>query len=214
MGATFTARSAHGARARQEISMKGEENAEQTPELLAGAKLIERLFEARSILIHGEINSQVARMVTAQLLALASHSDDDIRIYIHSEGGHVESGDTIHDMIRFVKPRVRMIGTGWVASAGVLIYLAAPRQDRFCLPNTRFLLHQPTGGVFGQATDIGIEAEEIVKMRERLNRITARETGQSLERVEQDSERNFWMSPEEALEYGLVGSVISTMDEL
>ena len=197
--------------------MKGEESEEgeeQIPALLAGARLIERLFEARTILIHGEINSQVARMVTAQLLAMASRSDDEIRIYIHSEGGHVESGDTIHDMVRFVKPRVKMIATGWVASAGVLIYLAVPKQDRFCLPNTRFLLHQPHGGVFGQATDIGIEAEEIVKMRERLNRITAQETGQSLERVERDSERNFWMSPSEALEYGLVGSVISSMDEL
>jgi ATP-dependent Clp protease protease subunit len=194
--------------------MKGDDDTGQSAEGLAGAKLIERLFDSRTILIHGEINSPLARMVTAQLLALASHSDDDIRIYLHSEGGHVESGDSIHDMIRFVKPRVQIIGTGWVASAGVLIYLAAPKEDRFCLPNTRFLLHQPSGGVFGQATDIGIEAEEIVKMRERLNRIIAHETGQPLERVEKDSERNFWMSPSEALEYGLVGSVVHSMDEL
>lgn len=195
--------------------MKEEEEPGQTAvEALPGAKLIERLFEARTILIHGEINSTVARMVTAQLLSMSSQSDDDIQVYIHSEGGHVESGDTIHDMIRFVKPRVRMIGTGWVASAGVLIYLAVPREDRLCLPNTRFLLHQPHGGVFGQASDIGIEAEEIVKMRARLNRIISEQTGQPLEKVEKDSERNFWMSPTEALEYGIVGKIIETSAEL
>ena len=148
------------------------------------------------------------------MLSMASLSDDDIHLYIHSEGGHVESGDTIHDMIGFVKPRVKIIGTGWVASAGTLIYLAVPREDRFCLPNTRFLIHQPYGGVTGQATDIGIEAEEIVKMRDRLNRIIADQTGQSLERVEKDSERNFWMSPTEARDYGIVGSIISSSSEL
>ena len=194
--------------------MKSEESADPVAEALSGAKMIERLFDSRTILIHGEINSTVARMVTAQLLALSSHSHDDINLYIQSEGGHVESGDTIHDMIRFVKARVRMIGTGWVASSGVLIYMAAPKEDRFCLPNTRFLLHQPSGGVFGQASDIGIEAEEIVKMRERLNRIIADQTGQPIEKVTKDSERNFWMSPAEAVEYGLVGKIISSVDEL
>lgn len=194
--------------------MKNDHETEAPVEGLPGAKLIERLFEARTILVHGEINPSVARMVTAQLLSMSSLSDDDIHLYIHSEGGHVESGDTIHDMIGFVKPRVKMIGTGWVASAGTLIYLAVPREDRFCLPNTRFLIHQPYGGVTGQATDIGIEAEEIVKMRDRLNRIIADQTGQSLEKVEKDSERNFWMSPTEARDYGIVGSIISSSSEL
>ena len=194
--------------------MKNDQPEEATAEALPGAKLIERLFEARTILIHGEINPMVARMATAQLLSMASQSDADIHLYIHSEGGHVESGDTIHDMIRFVKPRVKMIGTGWVASAGTLIFLAAPREDRFCLPNTRFLIHQPYGGITGQATDIGIEAEEIVKMRERLNRIIAEGTGQSLEKVEKDSERNFWMSPTEARDYGIVGTIISSSADL
>ena len=177
-------------------------------------KIAERLLEARTILLVGEISSRLAQQVTAQLLALASESDDDITIFIHSEGGHVESGDTLHDMIRFVKPRVKMVGTGWVASAGAHIYLAVPREDRFCLPNTRFLIHQPQGGMGGQAADIRIEAEEMMKTRERLNQTLADATGQSLEKVQADTERNHWMSPEEAREYGIVGTIISSADEL
>jgi ATP-dependent Clp protease protease subunit len=189
---------------------------QDAPTLAAGflPRLVERLFEARTILVSGEIDSRTAREVTAQLLALAAESDDDITMFIHSPGGHVESGDTIHDMLKFVKPRVRMVGTGWVASAGTHIYLAAAREDRFCLPNTRFLIHQPHGGGMGRATDIRIEAEEILKMRSRLNRTIAEATGQSLERVEKDTERNHWMSPEEALEYGIVGRIIRSAAEL
>jgi len=174
----------------------------------------ERLFEARTILISGEIDPRIAREVTAQLLAHAADSDDDITVFVHSPGGHVESGDTIHDMVSFVRPRVRMVGTGWVASAGTHIYLAVPKEDRFCLPNTRFLIHQPHGGGMGKATDIRIEAEEIVKMCERLNRTIAEATGQPIERVEKDTQRNYWMSPEEALEYGIVGKIISSAEEL
>ena len=177
-------------------------------------KIAERLLEARTILIVGEITSRLAQQVTAQLLAMASNSDDDITIFLHSEGGHVESGDTLHDMIRFVKPRVKMVGTGWVASAGAHIYLAVPREDRFCLPNTRFLIHQPQGGMGGQAADIRIEAEEIMKTRERLNQALADATGQPLDKVQADTERNHWMSPEEAHEYGIVGTIISSADEL
>lgn len=178
------------------------------------SKIAERLLEARTILMVGEITAKLAQQVTAQLLAMASDSDDDITIFLHSEGGHVESGDTLHDMIRFVKPRVKMVGTGWVASAGAHIYLAVPREDRFCLPNTRFLIHQPQGGMGGQAADIRIEAEEMLKTRERLNQTLADATGQPLEKVRVDTERNHWMSPEEAREYGIVGTVISGSDEL
>jgi ATP-dependent Clp protease protease subunit len=137
-----------------------------------------------------------------------------ITIYINSQGGHVEAGDTIHDMIRFVTSPVRIVGTGWVASAGALIYVAVPRAQRYCLPNTRFLLHQPAGGMGGTAADIDIEAREIVKMRERLNKIFARETGQSLERIEDDTHRNFWLSAEEAKEYGLVGTIVASQGDL
>lgn len=174
----------------------------------------ERLLRARTIIISGEISQKLAASITAQLIALASDSEDDITIFINSQGGHVEAGDTIHDLIRFVKPRVRMIGTGWVASAGALIYVAVPKERRFCLPNTRFLLHQPAGGSGGTASDIEIEAREILRMRDRLNRIFARETGQPLERIEEDTHRNFWLDAESAIRYGLVGKIIESATEL
>ena len=172
------------------------------------------LFKSRTVLIFGDIDMKMAERVSAQLLALASEGDGDIRVLINSPGGHVESGDTIHDMIRFVGPRVKMIGTGWVASAGAHIYLGAVKENRFCMPNTRFLLHQPLGGVHGQASDISIEAEEIIKMRERLNRIIARETGQPFEKVVSDTERNFWMGAEEAKAYGLVSRIVASASEV
>jgi ATP-dependent Clp protease protease subunit len=190
------------------------EETDEAATAIVHPKIAERLFESRTVLIHGEISSRAARDITAQLLALASESDDDIRIFIHSEGGHVEAGDAIHDMISFIKPRVLMIGTGWVASAAVHIFLAVPKADRYCLPNTRFLIHQPMGGAGGPASDIQIEAEEILKARDRLNQAIADKTGQPLEKVSQDTDRNHWMSPEEAVEYGIVGTVIATSADL
>ena len=172
------------------------------------------LFESRQIFIYGEINQKVAMGVSQKLIAMAEKSDDPIVIFINSQGGHVEAGDTIHDMIRFVKPLVKVVGTGWVASAGAHIFVAAERENRYSLPNTRFLLHQPVGGIRGHAVDIGIEAREILKMRERLNRVLAERTGQTLEKIREDTDRNFWMSAEEALEYGIVGKVIESSDEL
>ena len=174
----------------------------------------QKLLETRTILIFGEINMKVAQQITHQLLVLAADSDDDIKIFVNSPGGHVESGDTIFDMIRFVKPKVKIIGTGWVASAGALIYAAADKENRYSLPNTRFLLHQPMGGAMGQASDIAIEAQEIIKMRRRLNQTFADQTGQSLEQVEEDTDRNFWMTATEAKEYGLVGHLVTSMDEV
>ncbi|MAU01469.1 MAG: ATP-dependent Clp protease proteolytic subunit [Anaerolineaceae bacterium] len=176
--------------------------------------MMERLLETRTITIFGEIDMKVAREVTEKLMLLAADSDEDIKIFINSPGGHVESGDTIFDMIRFVKPRVKIVGTGWVASAGALIYAAAEREDRYSLPNTRFLLHQPMGGVRGQAQDIAIEAEEIIKMRERLNRIFSEQTGQPLEKVSKDTDRNFWMGAQQAIDYGLVGKIITSVEEI
>lgn len=176
--------------------------------------LMERLLETRTITIFGEINMKLAQDVTEKLMLLAADSDDDIKIFINSPGGHVESGDTIFDMIRFIKPKVKIVGTGWVASAGALIYAAVDKENRYSLPNTRFLLHQPMGGVRGQAQDIAIEAEEIIKMRERLNRIFSEQTGQPLEKVAKDTDRNFWMSAKEAVDYGLVGHIVSSVDEV
>jgi ATP-dependent Clp protease protease subunit len=181
---------------------------------LPGDLLAERLLRARTIIISGEINQQLAAGVTAQLLALAAESDEDITIYLNSQGGHVEAGDTIHDLVRFIRPRVRIVGTGWVASIAALIFVAVPRERRFCLPNTRFLLHQPAGGAGGSASDIEIEAREILRMRDRLNRIVARETGQPLERIEEDTRRNFWLDAEAAVRYGIVGRVVGHVDEL
>ncbi len=178
------------------------------------AFVAERLFEARTVVITGEVNQKLAASVMSQLLALTSESNDDITIFVNSQGGHVESGDTIHDMIRFVEPRVRMVGTGWVASAGALIYVSVPKEDRFSLPNTRFLLHQPSGGAGGAASDIEIEAREILKMRDRLNKVFARETGQTLERIEEDTRRNFWLDAEAAVDYGLVGTIIQKQSEI
>jgi ATP-dependent Clp protease protease subunit len=172
------------------------------------------LFKARTVLIFGEVDMKMAERVCAQLLALAEDGKGDIRVMVNSPGGHVESGDTIHDMIRFCGPRVKMIGTGWVASAGAHIFLGAEKANRFCLPNTRFLLHQPLGGVAGQASDITIEAEEIVKMRERLNRIIAQETGQTYDKIVADTDRNFWIGAERAVAYGLVKKVVSRADEV
>jgi ATP-dependent Clp protease protease subunit len=174
----------------------------------------ERLFKSRNILIFGEVNQTLSRVVTERLIALSAESDEDIRIFINSQGGHVESGDTMYDMIKFVKPRVTVIGTGWVASAGALIYLAAKPENRVCLPNTRFLLHQPSGGAGGQASDIAIQAREIIKMKKRLNEIIARETKQPLERVEKDTERDYWMTAEEARDYGIVSRIVHSAAEI
>jgi ATP-dependent Clp protease, protease subunit len=174
----------------------------------------DRLYRARTLIISGEVNQRLVANVMGQLLAMTAESDDPITIFINSQGGHVESGDTIHDVIRFIKPQVRMVGTGWVASAGALIYVSVPREDRYALPNTRFLLHQPAGGAGGTAADVAIEAQEIIRMRERINRIFARETGQSFEKIENDTHRNFWLDAEAAKEYGLVGKIIHGVDEI
>ncbi len=167
------------------------------------------LFKFRTITIFGEITPELAQQVTRNMLALAAESNEPIRMLINSPGGHVESGDTIHDMIRFVDAPIHVIGTGYVASAGVLIYLGAKKENRYALPNTRFLLHQPhSSGMRGVASDIKIYAQEIVHARERLNKIISKETGMDLEKVKKDTERDFWLSAEDAKKYGLVQHII------
>ncbi len=176
--------------------------------------LTEKMIENRTIILFGEINQEVAKEVSSKLLLLSSISNDPIKIFINSQGGHVESGDTIHDMIQFVKPDVYVIGTGWVASAGITIYLAAKKEHRYSLPNTRYMIHQPSGGVQGQSTEIQIEAKEIIKMRERVNRLIADATDQPYEKVAKDTDRNHWMSVGEAKEYGIVTNIIKEEKEL
>jgi ATP-dependent Clp protease protease subunit len=187
---------------------------EKTPDVFQFTPIPQALYKARTVLIFGDIDMKLAERISATLLALDAESNKPIKVIINSPGGHVESGDTIHDMIRFVKSPVQMIGTGWVASSGVNIYLAAKKENRFALPQTRFLLHQPMGGVRGQASDISIEAEEIIKMRERVNRLIARETGQPLEKVNADTERNYWMSAEQAKHYGIVSRIIDNVNQV
>ncbi|MDX2238869.1 MAG: ATP-dependent Clp protease proteolytic subunit [Hyphomonadaceae bacterium] len=188
----------------------------ETPPPDQGAALpVEKaLFKSRIVSLTGEVNDAQARRVSDRLLALAAESDEPITFIISSPGGHVESGDMIHDMIKFITPRVKMLATGWAASAGALIFCAAPKEDRFCLPNTRFLLHEPRGGVGGMASDVEIQAREIIRMRERLNKIFADATGQPIERIKKDTDRDYWMSPEEAIAYGLVGRIVSNHKEL
>ena len=183
-------------------------------ELPLGKETEANLFKSRSIFIYGTINQELAQKVCSQLVALAAASDEDIRIYVNSPGGHVESGDSIHDMIKFIKPKVWMIGTGWVASAGALIYVAAPKEQRLCLPNTRFLLHQPSGGTRGMASDIEIQAREIIKMNERLNKIFADATGQPIDKIAKDTDRDYWLSAEEAKGYGLVSRIVTSQADI
>ena len=189
-----------------------EQSPKQQPRM--DAFLEEKAFKSRFIVLTGEINDRVAASIVTRLIALASDSDKPINFLISSPGGHVESGDAIHDTIKFVRVPVNMIGTGWVGSAGVHIYLAAEKQRRFCTENTRFLIHQPSGGGMGTASDIAIAAREIVRARERLARIISRETGQSIERVTEDIDRDYWMNAAEAIDYGLVSKVIQTQSDV
>lgn len=173
-----------------------------------------KMLKTRTVLISGGVDDKLAEKVMGQLLILDADNHDPIRVMITSQGGHVDSGFAIHDMLRFIESPVVTIGAGWVASIAVPILFGAPKERRFTLPHTRFLLHQPSGGAGGQATDIRIEAEEILKVRERLNALIAHETGQSVERITKDSDRNFWMDAEQAKDYGLVSKVISSSTEL
>ena len=179
------------------------------------SRLEEQLaFKSRYVLVFGEIDDKVAQATCRRLIALSEESDAPITVMISSPGGHVESGDAIHDMIRFVRAPVTTLGTGWVASAGAHIFLAPPAARRVCLPNTRFMIHQPAGGAGGQATDIAIQAKEILRTRERIAKVIARQTGKPLAQVIVDMERDFWMSADEAVSYGIVSRVIERQQDL
>lgn len=172
------------------------------------------LFDSRTILVTGEINDRTARSVCAQLLAMGGRSEAPILMVISSPGGHVESGDMIHDTMKFVKPRVITLGSGWVASAGALIFVGADKGDRYALPNTRFLLHQPSGAARGMASDVEIQVREMLLMRDRLNRVFAAATGQPLERIEKDTDRDHWLSAKDAIEYGLCDRIVTNQAEI
>ena len=176
--------------------------------------MMEKMMETRSILLSGQVNKDLAEKVVKQLLLLESMNDDPIRVFIDSPGGDVDAGYAIFDMIRFVKPQVYTIGMGLVASAGALILLAAPKERRIGLPNSHYLIHQPLSGMRGVATEIEIHAKEMEKTRKKINELIAEETGQTLEKVELDTDRDYWMAAPAAVDYGLITRVITRRDEL
>jgi ATP-dependent Clp protease protease subunit len=178
------------------------------------AFLEEKAFRARTVLVFGTITDALAAETVRKLLALDAEARAPITMIVSSPGGHLESGDAIHDVVRFVASPVHMVGTGWVGSAATHLYLGAARERRVCLPQTRFLIHQPSGGAGGAASDMAIQAQEILKARERIAEVIALETGQPLERVRQDIERDRWMPAQEAVAYGLASRVIRRREEL
>jgi ATP-dependent Clp protease protease subunit len=174
----------------------------------------QRMLKTRSILLCGEINKQLAEKVIRQLILLEAESAEGIRVFIDSPGGDADAGYAVFDMMRFVKPPVTMIGMGLVASAAAIILLAAPKERRFGLPNSHYLIHQPMSGTRGVATEIEIHAKELEKLRQRINHLIADETGQLLAKVEKDTDRDYWMNAEDARVYGLLSRIVKTREEL
>nr|WP_246157123.1 ATP-dependent Clp protease proteolytic subunit [Oceanispirochaeta crateris] len=176
--------------------------------------LSQKMLKTRTILLSGEINKELAEKVIKQLLLLEADSDDPIKVFIDSPGGDADAGFAIYDMIRFIKPDVYTIGMGLVASAGSLILLAAPLDKRIALPNSHYLIHQPLSGIRGVATEIEIHANELEKLRVKINKLIAEETGIDEVKVSEDTDRDCWMNASEAKEYKLVSAIISKRTEL
>ena len=193
---------------------KQNEGAGEEKEKQPGGDLISKLLKTRTVMVTDEVTKKMAQQIITQLLLLEAENNDDIKMYINSPGGDADAGFAIFDMIRFVKPKIKAICAGVAASAAVIILLGAKKENRFSLPNARVLIHQPSTGIHGTAADIQIEATEILKCREKINRLISVETGQAMEKVESDTKRNFWMSAEEALKYGLVRKIIQNSDDL
>jgi ATP-dependent Clp protease protease subunit len=178
------------------------------------SNLIEKILKTRNILLSGEINKSLGERIIRQLILLEDQGDDPIKVFIDSPGGDADAGFAIFDMMRFIKPEVIIIGMGLVASAAAIILLAAPKERRIALPNSHYLIHQPLSGMRGVATEIEIHAKELDKLRRKINKLVSEETGQKLEKVEKDTDRDYWMNAEEALKYGLISKIISNRDEL
>jgi ATP-dependent Clp protease protease subunit len=174
----------------------------------------QRMLKSRSVLVSGEINKLLAERIIRQLIMLEEESTDPIRVFIDSPGGDADAGYAIFDMMRFVKPPITMIGMGLVASAAAIIILAAPKERRVGLPNSHYLIHQPMSGTRGVATEIEIHAKELEKLHQKINRLIADETGQPMEKVGKDTDRDYWMNAEEAVSYGLLSRVIKERKEL
>ena len=193
---------------------KQNEGAGEEKEKQPGGDLISKLLKTRTVMVTDEVTKKMAQQIITQLLLLEAENNDDIKMYINSPGGDADAGFAIFDMMRFVRPKIKAICAGVAASAAVIILLGAKKENRLSLPNARVLIHQPSTGIHGTAADIQIEASEILKCREKINRLISVETGQTMGKVESDTKRNFWMSAEEALKYGLVSKIIQTSDDL
>jgi len=196
----------------QSIIALNKDKEEEDEKKQSGAQ--ELLIKSRTIVLAGEVDQDLAEKIISQLIVLDNDSNDPIRMIITSNGGHVDSGYAIHDMMHFVNSPVYSIGAGWVASIAVPILFGAPKENRMALPNTRFLLHQPMGGAGGHLQDIRIEAQEILKIRDRINKMLSDETGQPVDKIKDDSDRNFWMSAEEALEYGVISRIVDNASDV
>jgi len=194
--------------------LEGEEEEQQEPRREPEFGLLERVLKTRNVLLAGEINKTLAERVIRQLILLEAESDDPIRVFIDSPGGDADAGYALFDMMRFVKPQVITIGMGLVASAGAIVLLAAPREKRLGLPNSHYLIHQPLSGMRGVATEIEIHARELDRLRRRIKKLIAEETGQPIEKVEKDTDRDYWMGAEEAQGYGLISRIVSRREEL
>ena len=173
-----------------------------------------KFLKTRQIILSGEINKELAEKIIRQLLVLEADSSDPIRLYIDSPGGDADAGFSIFDMIRFINAPVYTIGIGLVASAAAIVLLASPKERRFAFPNSRYLIHQPLSGIRGVATEIEIHAQELEKMRIKINELISQESGNPVEKVQADTDRDFWMNSEEAKDYGLVNAVITKRAEM
>jgi ATP-dependent Clp protease protease subunit len=184
-------------------------DSKQTSEVITS-----RLLKTRTVLITGEIDHDLAERIISQLLVLDAESHQPIRMILTTNGGHIESGFAVYDIMRFIESDIIAVSAGWVVSMGVPILFGAKKENRLSLPNTRFMIHQPMGGVGGPATDVRIAAQEIIKIRERINQLIAEETGQSLGKVNADCDRNFWLTAPEAKDYGIISRIIQSVREI
>ena len=191
-----------------------QEEEEQGENKKPESNLIEKILKTRNILLSGEINKSLGERIIRQLILLEDQGDDPIKVFIDSPGGDADAGFAIFDMMRFVKPEVIIVGMGLVASAAAIILLAAPKERRIALPNSHYLIHQPLSGMRGVATEIEIHAKELDKLRRKINKLISEETGQKIDKVEKDTDRDYWMNAEEALEYGLISKIIKNRNEL
>lgn len=191
-----------------------EEDDDEKPSSVA-IPIVRRLLETRTVLVCGPVSDDMARDVMAQLLVLdAQDATKPIRVVINSPGGAVDAGYAIYDVMRFVKAPVYSICAGLAASAATVILLGAPKKHRYSLPNTRFLIHQPSTGIQGQASDVVIGAQEILKLRQKVNELLARETGKPVEKIAEDTRRDYWLSADEARDYGLISTIVASASDL